>query len=161
MAHSKTSRFRISKCKRGTQAVNLRLKGLTMEEIGREMGVSAQRAWKIVADEFAMMTQKRTEAASQLAQIELARLEEAHKALYAKVQKGDVAAIGAMVKLCERRAKLLGLDVADKNAAPAGTVVLSIQEIVVQKREELAHGDGRLYAETDSAAPRPAAIPSE
>ena len=115
MAHSKTSRFRISRCKHGTRAVKLRLQGLTFEEIGKRLNCSSQRAYQIVKGELELETRKRRLAAGQLMQVELARLEEAHKAIYPKVKAGDLGAIAAMVKLCERRAKLLGLDVPDRS----------------------------------------------
>ena len=60
--------------------------------------------------------------------LELARLDVAQRAIWKKVVKGDLAAIDRLLKIMQRRAKLIGLD------AP---VKLDVRQMVRETAAEL------------------------
>jgi hypothetical protein len=72
---AKTSRFRIARARRGIEALELRLKGLSYADIGGRMGVSAPRAFQLVSSELARLNGKRAEAAAEVTRIEIERLD--------------------------------------------------------------------------------------
>jgi Homeodomain-like domain len=116
---------------REARAVQLRTAGATYQQIGDRLGCSESRAWRIVQRALDRMVR---EPADQLRQLELARLDqlwiEATKVLHRShitVSNGRVAldprtgqpleddgpvlqAIDRLLKIMERRARLLGLD---------------------------------------------------
>lgn len=93
---------------REAEVVKLRRGGLTFDMIASQLGYSdasgAWRAWKNaqarVVYEDVVETRK----------IEADRLDIAQAAIWPKVMRGDTNAVHALVRLMERRAKLLGLD---------------------------------------------------
>jgi hypothetical protein len=128
---SKTSRFRIARARRGKEALELRLAGLSYADIGDRMGVSSPRAFQLVSDELARLNEKRAETAEAVTRIELERLDRLLATVWEKAEAGDLAAIDRVLAIQQRRARLLGLD-AEKAPPPAGgTVTLNITELLV------------------------------
>jgi hypothetical protein len=110
MAHSRNSQTRIKAARRGIEAIKLRERGLTYAEIGERMGVSEQRAWKLVSKEFDRLNEKRTEKATDVLRLELGRLDTMFSAVWESAKAGDLKAIAAALRIVERRAALLGLN---------------------------------------------------
>lgn len=109
MGHSRNSRTRILKARRGIEAMKLRESGLTYQEIGQRMGISEQRAWKLVCEEFDRLNSQRSEKAGDVLRLELSRLDEMFSSVWDRARGGDLKAIGAALKIVEKRADLLGL----------------------------------------------------
>jgi hypothetical protein len=131
------------------KALKLREQGLCYREIGAKLGVTEQRAWKMVSQEFDRLNEKRTEQASNVQRLEISRLDEMLKGIWAKAKAGNFQAINSVLAIMTRRARLLGLDLADKQTATqAGPVVLNIEEMIVEHR-------GQLNGQADTAAPGP------
>jgi len=154
---SKTSKERISRCKRQTAFMKARLEGKSFEEIGAQFGVSTQRAFKIVKDESALLNRKRAETAEECIRLELSRLDEMFKPLWAKAKKGDMQAQASCLRIMERRSKLLGLDLADgkEDSGQAGTVTVNIVE-------EVVHVNGKpIGSNTDTATSGAGRLPPE
>jgi hypothetical protein len=160
MGISKTSRIKISRSKHATSVLKLRMEGLSHREIGNRLGFSEQRAFKICKDELERLNQVRTEAASELQRLELHRLDEMLKAVYQKARKGDVQALDRVLVVMERRAKLLGLDLADKDSRPTHTVTLNVQEMVVD-RGALKNGRAIDALENDTTSPDAKRLPAK
>jgi hypothetical protein len=111
MSHSKASPQRLLAAQRRTEAVRLRVAGKTYEFIGETLGISTVRAYQFVTEELQRLGKERAEAAAELTQIELQRLEALHACLWKRaVDDGDLDAIDRLVRIANRRAKLLGLD---------------------------------------------------
>src|SRR5262249_7331072 len=73
-------------------------------------------AWRdctVVLDELAA---EGLHAAGQVRALELSRLDELHRALWPLGLRGDLQAIDRLLKIAERRARLLGLDAPTKGA---------------------------------------------
>jgi orotate phosphoribosyltransferase-like protein len=158
MAHSRASRFRIQAARHGLRALGLRESGYTYAQIADELGVSEQRAWQLVNRELDRLNAKRAEKASDVQRLEIARLDAMLKGIWDKAQDGDFAAIDRVLSIMQRRAKLLGLDLADRQAATTGIVVLNVQEVVIERQEPI---NGQFRSETDTTASGPAALPPQ
>jgi flagellar biosynthesis regulator FlaF len=163
MAHSRNSKTRIKAARRGIEAMKLRESGLNYAEIGEKMSVSEQRAWKLVSKEFDLLQAKRMEMADRVSKLEAARLDKMFNAVWAKAQKGNLPAMKMVLEIMQRRAKLLGLDLADKNSpVPVGNLTLNISEVVVEKQTEYAEVIENNGGAPDGArASSPALIPAE
>lgn len=112
-ANRQTEPRMIEAKQKAARALDLRKQGKTFDEIAAEVPYSSkQAAYDAVKRAIAAITR---EPASELIELELARLDSMWGKHYLKAQTGDVRALAACMKLMERRAKLLGLD------APAET----------------------------------------
>jgi predicted DNA-binding protein (UPF0251 family) len=91
-------------------AMELRLAGMSYRQIGDKMGVSQQSAFRYVKTAIKSIQKDYAEKAHELVTIDLAKLKQIELAMYGKVMKGDLNAIDKLLKVMERRARLLGLD---------------------------------------------------
>ncbi len=103
------SKSAIREQRRQTVAANL-LAGLNYRAIAEGLGVSLGTVANDVKIVMKRWRKEQLEAASEVAQLELVRLDRALFGIWSDVQAGDTASIHTMLKLMERRAKLLGLD---------------------------------------------------
>lgn len=93
---------------RQIQALKLRQAGVSYEEIAKVLGYKGPSgAFQAVKSAMKKTLQ---EPAAELRMLELGRLDEALKAIWTKVKKGDLFAIDRYLKISERRSRLLGLD---------------------------------------------------
>lgn len=92
---------------RRQQALDLRLAGATYRQIGERLGVSTPIAWKHTQ---AALQQAPHEPAQEVREIELARLDRLHMAHWPQALGGNVEATDRVLKLMDRRVRLLGLD---------------------------------------------------
>lgn len=113
----RASRKRIQAAEKQRQALILRKAGATYETIADQLGYSSAAG----AHKAVMTALRNTlkEPAEELRQLELARLDQYLVSLAKDLQRGDVKAIHAALKIGERRAKLLGLDQAVEIKAEA------------------------------------------
>lgn len=116
MSESPTSGRRAKAAERRREAFRLRKEGATFREIGEALGVSGTAARKAILAELETINADTREIAGELIALEAARLDEAHKAIWPKVEVGDLRAIDRMLKIMERRARLFGLDAPSKIA---------------------------------------------
>ena len=100
---------------RKLRALDLRKAGLSYRQIGEEMGVSYNTAFRDVRQALEALLEVEHDKADEVRRIELQRLDELWRGLWPDATDGDPAAVRAALSLMERRAKLLGLD------APAKT----------------------------------------
>jgi hypothetical protein len=114
MKHSRTSKARIGRSERATEALELRKAGLTFRQIGQRMGFSEQRAHTLVTEELARLNAKRAENATAVLRLELLRLDAMLAGVWKRATTGNLPAIGAVLGIMARRAKLLGLDAIGK-----------------------------------------------
>jgi len=107
---------------RHLQALELRKAGATYQAIAHQLGYASPRgAHKAVASALKATLR---EPADALRELELARLDCALLAIWRRVQSGDDKAIDRLVRIMERRAKLLGLD-----EPPRSKVTLTLDDI--------------------------------
>lgn len=94
------------------RAWELRLAGLTQQQIGAKLGISQSVVCRMLARARADATAATHEVAATATTEQVARLDRMLTALWEKVRAGNERAIDAVLRIEERRAKLLGLDAA-------------------------------------------------
>src|SRR6476620_11193929 len=102
---------------RRVACLEMRRKGLRYAEIGAALGISEPTAWRHVQQGIAAII---TEPAKAVLAIELERLDGLWVPQFAKAtESGDREACLSCLRIMERRAKLLGLDVQERGQAGA------------------------------------------
>ena len=157
---NKTSPQRIAAKERRTVALKLRLAGLQFKEIGRQLGCSRQRAAQLVMGEIAIIAEQNAELAAQVRDIELVRIDAIQSGIWGQATTGHLGCIDRVIRLMERRAKLLGLD-APEQIELGGQRGTTMAEMFALAQNPEAYGDlsglpSRLPLE---ATERPADLP--
>ncbi len=121
MANSpKTAASKVRTLERQRQAVELRRMGLGYEAIAAQIGIGKSQAHRLV---IAGMQDARAQieaGADELRAEELSRLDGMLQGLWPRARKGEAAAVDRVLKIGERRAKLLGLDAPTRTALEGG-----------------------------------------
>lgn len=102
-----TSAKSIPAAERREQALLLRKAGYQYEAIGAKLGISKQAAHQLIQRTLRATLR---EPAADLRTLEVERLDDLLRALYPQARKGNHGAIDRVLRIMERRAKLLGLD---------------------------------------------------
>ena len=119
-------------------AVELRIEGCTFGQIGARLGVSDRMASRIF---HRAMDRVLREPVGQLVDLEAARLDALWAAMWPRALAGSARHAEVCVRICERRARLLGLDQPGKLE-----MRMSVEEVDALDREIeqlLAQRDGR------------------
>jgi hypothetical protein len=90
------------------QALELRAAGLSYEHIGKALGVSKPRAWRIVGKALDGLVKQCQETAERVKHLELYRLDRYRRSL--EPRKTDPRTVDTLIRISERVAKLHGLD---------------------------------------------------
>lgn len=102
------TRQKVEAAERQAQAMQLKLAGATYEEIATALGYSSkQAAWRSVQRAREDMLR---DPAEELVKQEADRLDRLQRALWTDAIKGNQGAVDRVLRVMERRAKLLGLD---------------------------------------------------
>lgn len=101
---------------RKLKSFQLRLEGKSYREIGRLQDISEAQAHRDVAQVLQSTIDNNKEDIEQLRQIELERLDNYIDSLDWKKNMGDFKTVEILLKIQDRRAKLLGLDAPTKVA---------------------------------------------
>lgn len=109
MKESKTSSRKIKAAIREAEAVRLRLEGASYREIAERLGYRGPSgAYKAVERAIGRLCP--VERAETLRRIEAARLDRLWRKLWRKLEEGDLSVVDRLLRIMERRARLLGLD---------------------------------------------------
>lgn len=109
-------------------ALDYRLKSMSYRDIGKKMGITVGTAHRYVQTAIKVIQEKYTEKADALVTLERQKLDKLEADLVDLVRGGDVKATTAMLKIMERRAKLLGLDEPSKSEVKVDAVEVSIKK---------------------------------
>ena len=122
-------RDRVLASARKTRAIELKLQGLTYQQVADELG-SANKGtvFKLIKDAQAS---RLTEAVSELRQLELDRLDAVQQALWPLAMDGDVAAAEGVRQVIETRCRVLGLT----GVRTSGAACTQPQTVVLQDRD--------------------------
>lgn len=112
MGKNTTPAKRVVRDERAALALTLRKAGATYEQIAQRVGISKQRAHQLVMEELRKLAEDCGESASKVRTLELERLDRMLLALWERATNGDEKAIDRILRIQERRAKMLGLDAA-------------------------------------------------
>ena len=113
-AAAKSSVRRIRTTEKTLKALELRKQGMNYPQIGEELGCARSTACRYVLSELENLADKCREEAVHVRDIELQRLDALYLKAWEAVEGGDLPAIDRCLRIMERRAKLLGLDAAEK-----------------------------------------------
>ncbi len=111
---AKSSVRRIRTTEKTLKALELRKRGLNYTQIGKKLGCNRSTACRYVLSELENLADKCREEAAQVRDLELQRLDALYLKAWEAVEGGDLPAIDRCLRIMERRAKLLGLDAAEK-----------------------------------------------
>ena len=95
---------------RERRALRLRQQGWSYQRIGDELGITQPGALDCVRRALKKLQEECAEVAEEVRQLELDRLDAMLAGLWDGAETGDTAAIDRVLKIQERRARLLGLD---------------------------------------------------
>ena len=98
------------------KALALRRGGATFAGIATKLNIPKSTAHKAVSTAIAILREENRELALELMTLEANRLDALQMGVWSDAVKGDIPAINAVLKIMERRAKLLGLDAPTKVA---------------------------------------------
>lgn len=126
--NSRTHPVRVAASERRAQAVALRISGMTYDAIAQRLGVGSTTVFRDVTESMADAAKRTREAADELLELELQRLDTLQGGLWDAALAGDVSSVRAVLAVMERRAKLLGLDAAAKPGDAPPTYVVELQQ---------------------------------
>ena len=113
-AAAKSSVRRIRTTEKTLKALELRKRGMNYTQIGEKLGCNRSTACRYVLSELENLADKCREEAVHVRDLELQRLDALYLKAWEAVEGGDLSAIDRCLRIMERRAKLLGLDAAEK-----------------------------------------------
>jgi hypothetical protein len=121
---------------RRIDALNMRKAGASYRAIGRKLGVSEAQAFRDVQTCLAELAAEQKQSAEELRQMELERLDAMllanwSRAMGSEKVPADLKAQDRILRIMERRAKLLGLDAPTKIAPTTPDGKQSVQLMVV------------------------------
>lgn len=124
-----------TRTERAARAFALRKAGLSYRDIGLELGVHHATVYKDVQATIKMFLDEAREHHTQIVAIEAARLDDLQRVMWEQAAMGDRRAVDTVLKIMERRAKLLGLDT--PVATKAVNVTLTPDELKAMSDDEL------------------------
>lgn len=116
MARQKASVKKVDQALRDQQMLAFRLQGLTYDQIGKKLKITAQAANKRVLALMVKMASEISEEADKVRELELMRLDRLMLNQWDAADTGDFKAVEVILKIMDRRAKLLGIDAPTKTA---------------------------------------------
>jgi len=151
MAKNETTGRIVQAAEREKAAFALRIAGATYTQIGAQLGISRSGAYRAVARVLERTRNDADTGANELRRLETERLDALQVALWGLASKGDTGAIDRILKIMERRARLLGLDAPTRGDVTSGGQPLTFR--VVYDRDE-RDGLENLEADTDADTER-------
>lgn len=121
-------------------AANL-LAGLTYRDMAGALNVSISTIADDVKVIIGRWQREQVRDTGEYVELELLRLDRAINAIWTKVQAGDLGAIGAMIRIQERRARYRGLDAAEK-VEHSGDVNFNLTDWSNKRKERKAEVEG-------------------
>ena len=114
---SRTGSRRVQAAERRLQALALRREGATFSEIGEALGINRSAAHKAVSKALDELAQLSEGEVISLRALELDRLDVLQRAIWMQAMDGVLPAVDRLLRIMERRAKLLGIDAPTKHTA--------------------------------------------
>lgn len=130
MSESSSSARHVATSEHRLAAVALRIKGKSYDEIGTALGISRQAAFKLVKKAMEDSAKRTAESSDHLRAIELIRLDAMRKAIWDKVDIGDLSAIDRAIKISKRMSELSGIDAPITLKTPPGEALKVLIEYV-------------------------------
>ena len=123
-AAAKTSPRRIKSTEKTLRALDLRRKGFNYSQIAEKLEVARVTACRYVLSEIENLADQCQEGAKHVRDLELQRLDDLYLVARKAIAEGSETAIDRCLRIMERRAKLLGLDAAERVEHSGATIVI-------------------------------------
>ncbi len=123
---TRTTKAAIARVERQARALDLRREGQNYRTIAAELAVSVSTAHNLVVSATKAIP---AESVDQLRAVDGERTEQLWRVAWAAAQGGDPKSITAAIKVLERRAKLLGLDIDPEAQAPEMRVFIDARTL--------------------------------
>lgn len=117
---NRTSAAKARSIERQVLALDLRRRGLSYPAIAAQLGIGKSQAHRLVAAGLEGARAQIAASSTDLKAEELSRLDGMLEGIWRKARRGDVQAIDRVLKIGERRARLLGLDAPVRTALEGG-----------------------------------------
>ena len=111
---AKTAPAKASAASRREKALELRAKRMSIRAIADKLGVSKSQVQRDIEKELQAAAERRKKIAGLIIDLELAKLDALERKAWEHITDGELSAIDRVLRSMERRAKLLGLDAAEK-----------------------------------------------
>ena len=125
---------RAMQAERRFKALAMRKQGCTYEEIAQALGITKSSAWRLVNRQLRMQARLAEEEAKVLLQLELERLDALQQAVWEQAMQGHLGAVDRVLRIMERRAKLLGLE-AQSPSQPEPKIEIIMPAEIADDRE--------------------------
>lgn len=106
----KSAPVRIQKLEQRKLVMTLRKAGYTEQAIADQLGLTQPAVHRSIVTSIKELVRSVNEDTEEYRAIELARLEQLQQSIWAKATAGDLQAIDRVIRISERRSRLLGLD---------------------------------------------------
>lgn len=136
-------RFRaglIGKAQRRAKIMEFLAAGMSVEDVAKQVGMSHSGVSGIRRAELRKLADVARDQAEELRALDLTRIENAIRAIYGKVLKGELAAVDRLDKLIRTRQSILGNN-ADGEKQTGDTFVFNVSREDVRDVERAVFGD--------------------
>ena len=111
MSHSKSSPRQIAAAERLSKAIEMRKAGATYAFIAQQLGYASESgAFYAVNQALQALNEKINEDLTEMKRLERERLDRLMVTLWPKALEGHLATVDRILRIMERRARLMGLD---------------------------------------------------
>lgn len=128
-ARPPTSTARVAKEMKQSEALKMRRDGKSYDEIGKALDVHQVTAYRYIKTALAELDGEDRETAEEVRRLESLRLDQLTEKYLALAIDGDRDAATTVLKIMDRRAKMLGIDLAGQEA-PLTTVEIEGVDLV-------------------------------
>ena len=125
---AKTAPSKIPAAARREKALELRAKRMSIRAIADMLGVSKTQVQRDIEKELQAAAEERKKIAGLIIDLELVKLDELEQEAWKHIAAGELSAIDRVLRSMERRAKLLGLDAAEK-VEHSGDLVINLRSV--------------------------------
>ncbi|SDL73629.1 hypothetical protein SAMN05421874_12839 [Nonomuraea maritima] len=127
---------KLARHERRYQALQMRIAGVSNAVIAQRLGYSSpQLVSKDITAALKRAAKQESMAAEELLNLEINRLDRMMAAVWPKVIKGEVNAVEAALKIVNKRASLLGLDLINRNGAADNDMASLLGNMLIQLQQ--------------------------
>ncbi|MEV6154931.1 hypothetical protein AB0L53_31780 [Nonomuraea sp. NPDC052129] len=127
---------KLARHERRYQALQMRIAGVSNAVIAQRLGYSSpQLVSKDVTTALKRAAKQEAMAAEELLHLEINRLDRMMASVWPRVIKGEVNAVEAALKIVNKRASLLGLDLINRNGAADNDMASLLGNMLIQLQQ--------------------------
>ncbi|GAA1628352.1 hypothetical protein GCM10009733_026370 [Nonomuraea maheshkhaliensis] len=130
------AQVKLARHERRYQALQMRIAGVSNAVIAQRLGYSSpQLVSKDITTALKKAAKQEAMAAEELLTLEINRLDRMMASVWPRVLKGEVNAVEAALKIVNKRASLLGLDLINRNGAADNDMASLLGNMLLQLQQ--------------------------